>query len=192
MENNNEQQFKYESVAQLKTLLTKQAKSWIFEETEEGNTSFAQFYFIGTHEGKEVIFNAVLSQLELHFHGLLSDMAEEKLLSLYPKYKGLYADVQEEMSEEMSEEIEEKRNELMKQLEHETKVTEFVEVTVENPVNISLYACLNLPEITPKSIDNFVKHYVEKTFKADETAYSFSLDKMIRDAASDLGLFDEK
>ena len=176
MKNNNEQQFEYKSVEQLKTVLTKQAKSWIFDEIDESSTEFAHFYFVGTHEGKEVIFDAALYPLELHFHSLLFDMSEEKLLKLYPKYKGLDGDMPEGMTEEMEDEIEEKRAELLEELEDEVKVTEFVEVIVENPNYILLDVCLNLTEVTPKSIDNFVKHYVEKTFKTDETAYSFSLD----------------
>ncbi len=53
-------------------------QSYILNEAEPQGDEFAHFFFVGSYEGKECIFDAVMYTLRLHHSSLLYEMADDR------------------------------------------------------------------------------------------------------------------
>ena len=62
-------------------------KSFIYDVEDELTDEFAHFYFLGFHDGKEVLFDTVLYTLRMQHESELFEMAEHKAAQHFPQYK---------------------------------------------------------------------------------------------------------
>lgn len=142
------------------------------EDEPEEEADYVQFQFVGKHEGKEVIYDAVLSTLSMHHSSRLYEEAEEKIAKIYKDF------VPYELRDENSpvnEEAELMMEELIQEMEDEEtiKVSEFVETDLTFDFGIGIDAALNVEEITVDVIEKFIADFNNGTLKLDKTLFSF-------------------
>jgi hypothetical protein len=164
--------FSFEAIQEYKAKIKLAGRNFIFHDQPEDTQEYANFFFIGEHDGKEVVFDAVLYTLRLKYDSELHDMAEQRLLKHFPNYKGITegesdSQVEEEMGLMMAEfilEIEE---------EEQLKVQEEITIDYDFDFGIGLEASLNIEQITPDVIERFVSDYNSKSVMLDPILYSF-------------------
>ncbi len=162
----------------LKKKLQASQQNFLMNEEEENSEEFANFYFVGSWEGKEVIFDAALYTLRLHHQSELYEAAELKAEEKYPEYKALKevaGDAEPELPEELEEEVGWYITETMFELEEEesVKVAEHLEIDTNIEFGLSLNASLNVDNITPQLISEFIDKFNSDSLELDETYYSF-------------------
>lgn len=168
-----------EEVARVKKLCRESGQSYVLNENEPQGDEYAHFIFIGSYEGKEVVFDSVLYTLRLHHMSVLYEMAEDKACERYPEYNRINLeedeDINDHLSEQKLEEIELYKAEIMDELEEteEVKVQEYVNLDPDFDYGIALEACLNVDEITPQVITRFVKNFTANALQLDNTLFSF-------------------
>ncbi len=76
-------------VDEMKARINSSGKTFLLvdEETEENSEEYAHFNFIGKHEGKEVVFDAVMYTLRLQHESELFEIAEHRAAKHFPQYK---------------------------------------------------------------------------------------------------------
>ncbi len=163
-------------IAELKKECEQEGQNYVIVEDEDGmndSGEFAHFQFVGKHEGKEVIYDAVMGTLRLNHSSLVFEEAEIRMKKAYPNYieidkrKPNYK-VDEDMElmlEEIIEELEE---------EEDFKVAEFIEVETDFEYGIGLDIALNVEEIDNEVITKFVNDFNSGNLILDPTLYSFS------------------
>jgi hypothetical protein len=144
----------------------------IVDDEPEEEADYVQFQFIGKHEGKEVIYDAVLSTLSMHHSSRLYEEAEKKVMKIHKDF------VPFELRDEntvVNEEAELLMEELIQEMEDEEaiKVAEFVEIDYDFEFGIGIDAALNVDEITVEVIEKFISDFNNGTMKLDKTLYSF-------------------
>jgi hypothetical protein len=135
---------------------------------EEGlaeTEAFAHFQFIGKYEGKEVIYDAVLTTLEFEYQNQLFEMAAERLA------KQLNISIDDVEQEKYDEELYDIMDEIEE--ENELMVSEKIEIDVDFEFGIGIDVILNTPEITHETIVDFIEEFNRNTLKLDDTLYSF-------------------
>lgn len=152
------------------------------DEIQSEELEFAHVLFVGQHNGKDVIFDAVIYTLQLAHSSKLYEIAEEKAMKQFPSYKPFDYEEDEDGNiiepTEVNEEVELFKAEIMDELEEEesVKVREEVVLDTDFEYGIGLEASLNVDEITEEVIDEFVKDYTSGNLKLDPTYYSFRHD----------------
>ncbi len=144
----------------------------LVDDEPEEEADYVQFQFVGKHEGKEVIYDAVLSTLSMHHSSRLYEEAEKKISKIYKDF------VPYELRDENSpvnEEAELMMEELIQEMEDEEtiKVAEFVEIDMDFDFGIGIDAALNVDEITIDVIEKFISDFNNGTLKLDKTLYTF-------------------
>jgi len=163
----------------IKRLCEEAGQPYILNDQEPQGEEFAHFLFVGEYEGAEVVFDSVLYTLRLHHMSLLYEMAEDKACERYPEYNRISMEEDEEanshLPEEKQEEIELFKAELMDELEEaeEVKVKEYMALDSEFDYGVALEACLNVEEITPQTIRDFVRDFKADNLQLDDTLFSF-------------------
>ncbi|MFN8355966.1 MAG: hypothetical protein U0Y10_16040 [Spirosomataceae bacterium] len=146
-------------------------------EFEEPNgDEYAHFQFVGTHEGAEVIYDAIMYTLQMHHSSIVYETAERRAQKAYPLYVPLeMRDETHIENEELDEEVELVITELIQEIEEneEVKVLEHVEIDKNTDYGIELDICLNVPEITDEVIRKFINDFNQNTLQLDPTLYSF-------------------
>ncbi|MBK9936379.1 MAG: hypothetical protein IPP61_18190 [Cytophagaceae bacterium] len=142
------------------------------EDEFEDEGEFYHFQFIGQYEGKEVIYDAVLSTLSLHHSSLVYEEAENKVMKLYNDYVP-FEDRNEKTK--VNEDAEQMLMELIEEMEEEEtiKVSEFVDIDPEFDYGIGIEAALNIDEINLETIEKFIEDFNSGKLKLDKTMYSF-------------------
>lgn len=169
-----------QEIRQLQEKCHQSGQSYALNEDEPQGDEFAHFQFVGNHEGREVIFDAVLYTLRLHHSSVLYETAEEKVAEHFPNYKPWDFEENENgelvMPEDLDEEAENFKAEVMEELEETeaVKVKEYVETDEDFDYGIALEACLNVEEVTPEVIENFVREFTTNKLVMDTTLYSFT------------------
>jgi hypothetical protein len=162
-------------IDQLKKEMQEEGLNFVYVEDEENlddTGEYAHFQFVGTKDGKEVIFDALMYTLRFHFDALLFAEAEERVAKAYPNYvmvEDRTADyVEDEETELFLEEV-------IEQLEDaETfKVSEFVEMDLDFEYGIGLEVALNVEEIKIVTIQKFINQFNAGTLALDNTLFSF-------------------
>ncbi|WP_421987910.1 hypothetical protein [Roseivirga sp.] len=157
-------------------------QSYVVIESEDNSDDFMNFYFIGKHEGKEVIYDAALYTLRLQHSSEIHEMAEHKVAQKFPEFKKISYEEDEngdiEPLDDLEEEIGLYLTEVMDELEEEDaiKVSEHIDVDEHIDFGIGLDVGLNLEKVTQESIEKFIKDFNAGTVKLDETLYSFQFD----------------
>lgn len=178
-ENNNGYDAKVISSYREKMSLSSQ--SFLFAEDDETTPEYAHFYFVGKHENREVIYDAVLYTLRLQHESELFEIAEHKAAQHFPGYKKIIYDEDEngnlEKLDDMEEEIGLFMAEVIMELEEEehVKVKEHVDIDHLVDFGIALDIGLHVPEITPKVIEEFIRNFNENKLHLDDTLYSFQI-----------------
>ena len=84
----NNKGFDAEVVANYKKRIGATGNNYLIEETDENNSEeCVHFYFVGKHETKEVIYDAVMYTLRLHHESELFEIAEHRAAKHFPQYK---------------------------------------------------------------------------------------------------------
>ena len=171
--------FELEVLADYKKKISLTGCTYLVESTAENSEECVHFHFIGKHENREVIYDAVMYTLRLHHESELFEIAEHKAAQHFPEYKKItynedengnlkpLDDLEEEIGLYMAEVIMELQD------EGEVRVKEHVDVDPHLDFGIGLNIGLNLEKITPKSIEKFIKDFNANTLVLDDTLYSF-------------------
>ncbi|MBO9640382.1 hypothetical protein [Siphonobacter aquaeclarae] len=167
-------------IQKLKDDIRQGGKSFVYTEDPEldepTGDEFAHFQFVGQHEGKETVFDAVVYTLRLHHSSLVYEEAERRATKEHPLYVPLdQRDETYQPNEEMDEEVELLITEIIEEIEEneEIKVTEHIETEVSDPNVVELDICLNKDAVTEDVIEQFVRDYNAGTLSLDPTLYSF-------------------
>jgi hypothetical protein len=163
-------------IAELKKECEQEGQNYVIVEDEDGmndSGEFAHFQFVGMHEGKEVIYDAVMGTLRLNHSSLVFEEAEARMKKAYPNYVEID---RRKPNYKIDEDMEMMLEEIIEELEEEEdfKVSEFVEVETDFEYGIGLDIALNVEEIDNEVITNFVNGFNTGTLKLDPTLYSFS------------------
>ncbi|MBL7871129.1 MAG: hypothetical protein JNM78_05925 [Cyclobacteriaceae bacterium] len=157
-------------------------KNFILDGEDENSEEYAHFFFIGTHEGEEVIFDGVLYTLRLQHESELFDVAEQRALQQFPHYEKLTyeGDENEDLKKLKSQEeqIGLYLAEVMVELNEEDsiKVSEHVELDIDHEFGIGLDAGLNIEAVTAEIIQRFIDDFNADKLSLDDTLYSFQLE----------------
>ncbi len=75
------------SVQDLIAKVKSSGQPFIYDEGDEQSDEYAHFYFMGVHDGKEVLFDTVLYTLRMQHESELFEIAEHKAAQHFPRYK---------------------------------------------------------------------------------------------------------
>src|SRR5690554_1707943 len=178
MQNKNEG-FSTESIEALKQELRVSGKSYKMIPSEDNSEEFVNFYFIGMHEGREVIYDAALYTLRLHHASEVYELAEHKAAQKFPNFKGIHYEEDENGNlkplSAAEEEIGLYITEMILEMEEEeeVKVQEFIDIDTNHNYGIGLDASLNVDYIDDAVITKFIKEFNEDSIVLDDTLYAF-------------------
>ena len=163
-------------IAELKKECEQENQNYVIVEDEDGmndSGEFAHFQFVGKHEGKEVIYDAVMGTLRLNHSSLVFEEAEIRMKKANPAYVELE---KRKPNYKENEEMELMLEEIIEELEEEEviKVSEFVEVETDFEYGIGLDVALNVEEIDNEVITKFVNDFNAEKLVLDPTLYSFT------------------
>jgi hypothetical protein len=171
--------FEVEVIADYKRKIGLTGHTYIVDETDENNEECIHFYFIGKHENKEVIYDAVMYTLRLHHESELFEIAEHRAAKHFPQYKKITYNEDENGNLKPLDDLEEEIGLYMAEIivelqeEGEVRVKEHVDVDAHIDFGIGLNIGLNLEKITPKIIDRFILDFNNDSLMLDDTLYSF-------------------
>lgn len=163
-------------IEELRKECEQEGQNYVIVEDEDGmndSGEFAHFQFIGKHEGKDVIYDAVMGTLRLNHSSLVFEEAEIRMKKSNPNYVELE---KRKPNYKEDEEMELMLEEIIEELEEEEviQVSEFVEVETDFEYGIGLDVALNVEEIDNEVITNFVNNFNAGTLNLDKTLYSFT------------------
>jgi hypothetical protein len=173
---------KEDSIRKQQDLIMKLKSSgqpFIFDAEDELSEEYAHFYFLGTHEGNETLFDTVLYTLRMQHESELFEIAEQKAVQHFPHYKKIQYEEDENGNlmalDNLEEEIGLYMAEVMMELEEEgeVKVKEHVELDLHHDCGIGLDVGLHLDQVTPKIIERFIRDFNEDKLVLDPGLYSF-------------------
>jgi hypothetical protein len=170
-------------IENLKAELKKSGKSFKVIPDDENSDEFVNFYFVGKHEGREVVYDAALYTLRLHHASEVYELAEHEAAKKFPNFKGInYEEDENGNMKPLSSEEEEIGwfiTEIIMDLEEEeaVKVQEFVDIDTNHDFGIGLDAALNVEEINEKVVAKFIQEFNDDTLVLDDTLYSFQTEE---------------
>lgn len=171
--------FNPQVIADYRKKMQAQNQNFLIIDTDDNSDEYVNFNFIGTYEGKEVIFDAVLYTLRIHYHSELFELAEHKAAQRFPNYKSIdYEEDENGNMKALNDEMEEiglYLAEVMMELEEEeaVKVQEHLYLDPNVDFGVGMDVGLNVEQITPEIISRFVKQYNDNSLVLDETLYTF-------------------
>jgi hypothetical protein len=152
---------------------------YLENEDDEQNDEYKHFYFVGLHEGKEVIYDTVMYTLRLQHESELYEIAEHRAAQHFPEYKKIIYEEDENGNlaalDPLEEEIGLYIAEVILELEAEeaVKVQEHVDLDINTDFGIALDVGLHREKITRDEAEKFIRNFNEDTLKLDENLYSF-------------------
>ncbi len=172
--------FSIEEIQQVKDLCTSSGKSFVTIEDKDlpiGNdTEMTHIQFVGHFKGQEVIYDAMLYTLQIHYASVIYEEAEREVCKQYPLYVPLdLRDETYQANEQLDEEVEMMILEVIDELEEtdEVKVSEFISIDEDFDFGIGLEVAIYVPALDDDVITSFIKQFNEGTFVPDSTLYSF-------------------
>lgn len=154
-------------------------KPFIYDSEDELSDEYAHFYFLGEHEGKEVLFDTVLYTLRMQHESELFEIAEQKAAEHFPKYKKIEYEEDEDGNlkalDDLEEEIGLYMAEVMMELEEEgeVKVMEHVDLDIQHDCGIGLDVGLHIDKVTLNIIESFIRDFNADKLVLDQGYYSF-------------------
>src|SRR5690349_20425213 len=79
--------FEPEEIASYKARINAGGKAYVLDEEDDNGEEYMHFYFIGMHEGREVVYDAVMYTLRLQHESELFEIAEHRAAQHFPHYK---------------------------------------------------------------------------------------------------------
>ncbi len=152
---------------------------YIYDAEDENTEEYAHFYFLGLHDEKEVLFDAVLYTLRLQHESELFEIAEQKAAEHFPHYKKIQYEEDEEGNllalDDLEEEIGLYMAEVMMELEEEgeVKVKEHVDLDLQHDCGIGLDVGLHIDKVTSNIIESFIRDFNADKLVLDPGYYSF-------------------
>ncbi len=167
-------EFQNQETEGLRRKIQSSGTGYYLDPEDESTDEYVHFYFIGKHDGKEVVFDCILYTLRFHYESELMELVEQRVIEKFPEYKTMINN--EEVPTEREEEIGMYMAEVILELEEDEaiKVTEHVDLDTTHPVGIGLAVGLQVEKITPETLGKFIKDFNSDTLELDETLYSFS------------------
>lgn len=172
--------FNPEVIAEYRRKMETRKKPYLIVESEDNSEEYVNFNFIGSYEGKEVIYDAVIFTLRLHYNSELYEIAEHKAAKRFPNFKNIRYEEDEngdlKALNSEQEEIGLFMAEVMMELEEEesVQVQEHVELDPNVDFGVGLDAALNVDKVSDKVIQRFVEQYNAGTLQLDDTLYTFA------------------
>lgn len=152
-------------------------------DSEDNGPEYINFNFLGTYDGKEVIFDAVIYTLRLQHNSEIFEIAEKKASERFPEFsKFSYSeDENGDLAEldDLEEEIGLFMAEVMMELEEEAavKVQEHIEIDTNVDFGVGLNVGLNVDEVDKAVISKFIEEFNSDTIELDPDLYSFQHDE---------------
>lgn len=146
-----------------------------FPESEEKEMVHIQF--VGQFNNQEVIYDAILSTLQLHYSSQVYEAAEKEVMEQFPQYVPLEnRDENHVANPELDEEVEMIILEVIEELEEneEIKVAEFIEIDENFEFGIGLEAALMVPALEEDIITSFINDFNAGKLSLDPSLYSFN------------------
>lgn len=175
--------FATEEISKLKNLCQNSGKNFVTIEDEDlpvGNDSeMVHIQFVGHFNGQEVIYDAMLYTLQIHYASAIYEEAERQVMKQYPLYVPIdHRDETYQANEQLDEEVEMMILEVIDELEEndEVKVSEFLTIDEQFDFGIGIEAAIYVPALDDEIITNFVNQFNKGTFVPDTTLYSFKSD----------------
>ncbi|MTI19772.1 hypothetical protein E1176_01930 [Fulvivirga sp. RKSG066] len=171
--------FEPEVIKEYQEKMKASKRNFVIVDSDDNSDEYVNFYFVGMYEGKEVIYDAVIYTLRLHYNSELYEIAEHKAAKNFPEFESIRYKEDEngdlEILDDKEEEIGLYMAEVITELEEdgEVKVKEHVELDENIDFGVGLDVGLNVDEITKEVISKFVKDYNEDNLKLDDTYYTF-------------------
>jgi hypothetical protein len=173
--------FSPEEIQQLKDLCAAENRSFIYVEDEDfpemDLKEMVHVQFVGQFKQQEVIYDAIISTLQLHYSSQLYEAAEKEVMEQFPKYVPLEnRDDNYQSDPELDEEVEMIILEIIEELEEneEIKVAEFIELDENFEFGISLEAALMVPSLEEDIIHTFIHDFNSGKLSLDPSLYSFN------------------
>lgn len=160
-------------------------KVFLYDDDDERNEEYAHFFFIGKHEGKEVIYDTVLCTLRMEHESELFEIAEHRAAQQFPDYKKIDYEEDENGNLEPLSDLEEEIGlfmaEVITELEEDgaVKVKEHLDKDLHVDFGIALDVGLHLEEISEKVIEDFIKEFNAGTLQLDATLYTFQMKESV-------------
>ena len=176
MKNNEESSKKQQ---ELMARLTASGQAFILDEEDEYTDEYAHFYFMGVHEGAQVLFDTVLYTLRMQHESELFEIAEHKAAQHFPHYKKIQYEEDEDGNlkalDNLEEEIGLYMAEVMMELEEdgEVKVKEHVDLDLHHDCGIGLDVGLHIDKVTTKIMESFIRDFNADNLVLDPGLYTF-------------------
>jgi hypothetical protein len=154
---------------------------FLYDDEDERNEEYAHFFFIGKHEGKEVIMDTVLYTLRFQHESEIFEIAEHKAAQQFPDYKKIAYNEDENGNlaplDDLEEEIGLFMAEIIMEMEEEgsVRVSEHVTKDIHVDFGVALDVGLHQEEINDKVIERFIHQYNSGTLVLDATLYTFQM-----------------
>jgi len=161
------------------SMLKSSGQLYIFDEGDEFTDEYAHFYFVGSHDEKEVLFDTILYTLRMQHESELFEIAEHRAAQHFPDYKKIKYEEDENGNlkslDDQEEEIGLYMAEVMMELEEdgEVKVKEHVDLDLNHDCGIGLDAGLHVDKLTPKIIESFIRDFNADKLTLDPGLYTF-------------------
>jgi len=171
--------FEPQEIASYKARIAAAGRPYVLDEEDDNGEEYTHFYFIGTYEGREVIYDAVMYTLRMQHESELFEIAEHRAAQQFPNYKKIAYKEDEngnlETLDPLEEEIGLYMAEVIMELEEDesVKVKEHVDLDANTDFGVALDIGLHVEAITPKTIEKFIKDFNEDTLALDDTLFSF-------------------
>jgi hypothetical protein len=177
--------FSPSEIAAYRAEMKSAGKPFLYDDEDERNEEYVHFFFIGSHEGKEVIYDTVLYTLRMQHESELFEIAEHRAAQKFPDYKKISYEEDENGNLEPLDDLEEEIGlfmaEVIMELEEDeaVKVKEHVTMDLNVDFGIALDVGLHVEEISEKTITQFIEQFNSKTLALDETLYSFQMKESV-------------
>lgn len=175
--------FDPQEIEKLKKQAAAEGRNYILTPDEPQEAELAHIQFAGIWNGEETIFDAAICTLSLAYDSKLYELAEIEAKKEFPDYEGWNKELEDlddakSGFDEMPEEIQEYLQDTMAFLEEEGEVgvQEFVEVSEDFGYGIGLEVALNVAELSPEIISEFVRQYTTGGFVPNPDVFTFPVE----------------
>lgn len=175
------QGFEQQTIQEYRNRINASGVGYVVDTEDENSDEYVHFYFIGTFEGREVIYDAVIYTLRLQHESEMYEIAEHRAAKHFPAYKPITYEEDENGNLENLDPLEEEIGlfmaEVIMELEEEgtVKVQEHVDLDKNAEFGISLDVGLHREKVTQQVIQRFIKDFTEDNLTLDETLYTFEI-----------------
>jgi hypothetical protein len=172
--------FSIEEIQNLKSLCAQENRSFVYIDDENlpiGNDNeMVHIQFVGHYNKQEVIYDAILCTLQLHYSSAVYEAAEKEVMEHFPLYVPIESrDETYVENEAFEEEVEVMILEIIDELEEndEVKVSEYIEIDENFDFGIGLDVALYVPAFEVEVIEKFISDFNGGTLSLDPSRFSF-------------------